>query len=599
MATIHIEAEDWMMTAGLIGLVRLFPEDKKMITKTGAYITTEHLDELPTRYFNYLLTMFSVVERDVKRMSWYTNQLSRYPEKANQYAVDVRKTMNDQLKKVEKYFPDTEECHELRKVVESLKLVKKEEDAPKVEDAVKVYEQIMSTEFINEKLTLNYVKAIILGPFYGQPSFLQPTFNSKTKGEHEGKLCEDFTLPAKLELEFHGQLQEKIDFQHILRYLEEKQSYKPFKDWFKALKKKNESEEISNFFSEELFPCSFIEGLMATQSFEEMIFSPLALSKDKAVNFNWDFNKKTPVPISALARLLFFLVPIGLTFYMRRVGSQTASETLRFAGIVLSQQPFSETVKQNETYLVLRQKNGNSFGEAVATLLDDTTDKAKKKKNSYLFVEVYSSYAAKKTLLDYYHMPTYLTAYLSQYGQAIKTMYHREFRDEFLRTALKGQDPKRILFDYLRLAVTEPFHADGAYHATRERRRIIEARKGVKDVAKQDGKIHFIYKRGAELRQTMTKARSGGEEGPYRASGRKKIEGIAYRLLNAVKAGNKNAFMDTLFRVYMAADLAIPSVFTESYKEEGLDFETIASAFIAGLLGGEQKEKNGEAVTNG
>ncbi|MCM3761174.1 type I-B CRISPR-associated protein Cas8b1/Cst1 [Alkalihalobacillus oceani] len=591
MAIIQIEAEDWMITAGLIGLVRLFPEDEQMITKTGVTIHSHHIEQLPERYFSYLLKTFSIVERDVGRMSWYTSQLKRQPEKAKQYAADVRKMMNEQLKKVEKYFPTSKECKELNEITEALKLVKKDENAEKVEEAVQAYRRIMSTPFIDKKLTLNYVKAVILSPFFGQPSFFQPVFNAKSLEEHIYQFEQDFTYPAKMELELYEQITRQTEGQAILGYLERNQEYKPFKDWYKKLKKR-EGPEIQAFFAES-FPCSFIYDMVATQSFEEMIFSPLALSKDKAVNFNWEFNRKNPVPISSLARLLLFLVPIGLAFYTRRIGSQLSNETLRFAGILLSQQPFPLIVKENETYQTLRQKKGNSFGEAVANLLEEVTDKAQKLTHSYLFVEVYSSYTTKKTLLDYYHMPPYLASYLSLHGKVISKLGHRELKDEFLRTVLKGQDPKRVVFDYLRLAVNESWHAKGAYIATQERWRIIEARKGAENVVNQDKKIHFIYTRGRALRAAMIKSRPGSEE-LYRASGGKKAEGIAYRLLNALKAGNTSAFMDTIFRVHMAADLSIPSIFTETYKEEGLDFETIGSAFIAGLLNQERKQEGGQ-----
>lgn len=597
--SIHVEAEDWMMTAALIGLSRLFPEDDSLITKSGVQLRKEHLEQIPTRYFNYLIEHFSIVERDVNRMSWNVSQVNKNPEKIESNAKKIRDSMKDQYNKVVKYFSDTPECKELQEIIESLKLVKKPEDAPKVEEAVNAYERIMSTTFINEKLTLNYAKAMILGPIFGQPSFLQPTFNAKTRYEHESKLYKDFIQPAEYEIAFQELRSNGMTMDKGLQFLQNRKDYKPFKDWHSRLKKLKTEKEFQDYIGDELLPCSFIDDMAATQSFEEMVFSPLALSKDQAVNFNWNFNKNNPIPISALARLLFFLTPIGLTFYTRRLGTETGNEILRFAGVVLSQQAFSDTLDQNNTYFTERQQKGNTFGEAIVNVLDEARDKAEKRRKTYLFVEFFSDYQAKKTLLDYYHMPTYLTDYLSKYGKTLSWLNKNNLRDQFLRTAMKGQDTKQVIFAYLRLAIKENYHTNGAYHATKERRRILEAKKRGDNMTGQDKKISFIYFCGADLRKEyVTPTVSINGEGPYRASGQKKLERVAYRLLNAVKAGNKNAFMDTIFRVYMGTHKKIPSIFVELHKEEGLDFETIASAFITGLLAEERKQSNEEVTAN-
>lgn len=603
MTVIHIDAEDWMITAGLIGLTRLLEEERDLITKVGAQLTSRHLDNLADKYINFLLKTFNVVQRDVNRMGWYVNQLKKHPERIKTYAAEVRKMMNEQLKKVEKYYSDTEEYQELLKLVDSIKKVSSTEETSLLAEAVLSYHKIMSTPFITEKLTLNYVKTIILSPFFGQASILQPVFNTKTTHQHIETLNEDFVVPAKLELEFHHLLQQTNDYQSVVSYLEEHQDYKPFKDWLRPIKKMKDIAEIRGFFTQEILPCSFVTGLTATQSYEEKVFSPLALSRNKAVNFNWNFDKSLPVPISAVARLVLLLTPVGLASYTRRIGTDEANETLRFFGLVLSEKNFIENVKDNNTYHT-RRMEGSTFEEAIVGLLSESIDKGEKQCNAYFFVELHSEYKSKKTLLDYYHMPAYLASFLTKYGKTLKLMLHPNLRDKFLRVVLKGLDPKQVVFEYLRLAIKEPFHAKGAYHATRARKRILQAGKGVKEMANYDKTITYVYYQGVELRQAIIGTRlsdeSGEREAPYRASGRKKIEGIAYRLLNAAKAGNKREFMDTLLRVYMSAnaskpkngkDLMISSVFIEGLKEEGLDFDTIASTFIAGLLGQDEVKK--------
>ncbi|MEK4885892.1 hypothetical protein NST81_14590 [Bacillus sp. FSL W8-0223] len=597
---IHIDGEQWPMAAGCIGLAKLYSEEELPRTSTGVQLNDKILDTLAEKFIRGLIDQFSVVKRDVRKTMWYSNQAKKQPERTKEFAAEVRKILNEQYKKVKKYFSETEECQRLKELLEKLKEIKKPEEASFIKECIEEYGDIASTPFINEKLTLNYVKSMILIPFYGQTSILQKSFFSKSTEEHIRKIEADFIQPAKLELMFAEKLDSATRIEEIVAFLEEHKNYKPFKNLLKPIKKFTDKEQVMDYLHNEMLPCSFIEGLIATQSYEEKIFLPLAFSKDNAVNFNWNFDKKLPVPISAVARLVMFMAPFGMAFYSRRLGNEQASETLRYAGMILSQKHFAEVIKENLTYQKLRGE-GSSFEEAIVGLLQESIDKAKKIKSSYFFLEFYSSNDTKikKTLLDYYHMPAYLTQYIANYGKSLELLYYREFKDAFFRAILKGIDPKEIIFDYLRVAIKNPYHAKGALFATRERKRILQAKKGVEDMKNYDKTISYVYYRGCDLRNELMKDRIAEQEGePYRASGKKKIDGIAYRLLNAAKAGNKSGFMDTIFRIHMAAGLDVPSIFVDSFKEEGLDFETISSAFIAGLIGQEQIKIEGD-VTNG
>lgn len=76
-----------------------------------------------------------------------------------------------------------------------------------------------------------------------------------------------------------------------------------------------------------------------------------------------------------------------------------------------------------------------------------------------------------------------------------------------------------------------------------------------------------------------------------------KIDSVAHRLLNAVRAEDTGTFMDILYRTYMALNLSIPSVFVKALSSKS-DFSAIGYSFINGLLGGEP-EKNTTIQTGG
>ncbi len=72
-----------------------------------------------------------------------------------------------------------------------------------------------------------------------------------------------------------------------------------------------------------------------------------------------------------------------------------------------------------------------------------------------------------------------------------------------------------------------------------------------------------------------------------------KLNGISYRLLNALKTNNKDMFMDTLLNCYLYAQKTVPAIFMEALKDEE-KFKTIGYAFVAGLIEGKDNKKEGE-----
>lgn len=76
------------------------------------------------------------------------------------------------------------------------------------------------------------------------------------------------------------------------------------------------------------------------------------------------------------------------------------------------------------------------------------------------------------------------------------------------------------------------------------------------------------------------------EEGKYN----KKLDGIAYRMLNALKTNNKIAFMDSLINAHMYVQKPIPSLFSD-YLHQELAFKELGYAFVTGMLGEEWKNE--------
>lgn len=72
----------------------------------------------------------------------------------------------------------------------------------------------------------------------------------------------------------------------------------------------------------------------------------------------------------------------------------------------------------------------------------------------------------------------------------------------------------------------------------------------------------------------------------------KKISGISYRLLNALKTGNRSMFMDLVLNCYLYVGKRVPDVVSDILKTEDEVFATIGYAFVTDFIDGEKSNKD-------
>lgn len=73
-----------------------------------------------------------------------------------------------------------------------------------------------------------------------------------------------------------------------------------------------------------------------------------------------------------------------------------------------------------------------------------------------------------------------------------------------------------------------------------------------------------------------------------------KLSGISYRLLNALKTNNENAFMDTILNCYLYVKESVPKIIVDALNDEE-QFKTIGYAFVAGLIEGDKQKGGNES----
>ncbi|KAF0994871.1 type I-B CRISPR-associated protein Cas8b1/Cst1 [Geobacillus sp. TFV-3] len=597
---LELRMGEWMVTMGLVGLYRVFeyglrkgvidPQYRQSVSihPQGLELGTEVLPQLPRAYFLYLMDEYSVAKRDGERLLHYLGQA----KKENSFSMalfNIKEMVKNRGKKIQKYFPD----EPVDRLLETLKSIKKPDQLEQLEQCIAEFQQLVSKDAINEKLTLNYFKEAVLKSFFGQVSFLNVSKNNLDLEGHIEQFQVDYIVPVQYDLQFEHVLRSASTENEVLHFLDEHAEYGPFKALKRAWRRKTLPqirEEMGIMYECMLFP-----GRVAFYNFEEMTFSPIGVSAGNALNFNWNLQDKQPKPISSLAKLVLFFAPAGAAIYLKKEGFQGQYKHSMYAGFVQSDAAFPEILQKNNHLKQMKQQK-DPFDRIVSKLIQSVTKEAAYVIDHLFFLEFSSDYDSKKTHLHYYHLPLYLARYFVEYPGKLDYV-HYDYREQFIQDVLRGVDPARVIYQYLRDCIENGRSHIGPYIAVRERSRIIQLKRGGKEMEKTDKRVYALYRCGQEIRKALEQAGGAKTADRYSASPSKKISAIAYWLLNAAKAGDRKSFLDTLFRLHMSADQPISPLFLNALHERDLDFPAVANAFIAGLLSQEGQREQEEVVS--
>lgn len=553
MDQVTVRMGEWFFTQSLIGFKKILENYGETVKTThdGIIVEKRHLEVLTDAFFDYYLKQYSVARREKKAIRMLHK---KFKEGDKTVKSDLNKRLNDTKKKVEKYFSETEEG---AKLIEAVDLYRNEKQYhPEIDQWVNKFLEMLAVTEIDQKLTANYFRAVHLNPYFGQVSILNVTNNTKNIGEHKEIFYRDFVEPVLEEWKLY----------HALEYGNEKEvmdilgetTHKLLNPLKKGLRKKKTIKEMKEYIQQEIHKCSFTGFPLALHSFEEGVFVPLALSISNAINMTWDANGKELLPLSSLARLLIFCSQAGATM------SQGKSVFVYYGG------SFDEIYRTNQFYSDLKNPN-KTFDEIVFDLVREQKLKADYYNNHYLIYEFTSDYQAKKTLLYYMVMTPNLLKLFSDHSDLFKNIHHT-LKSSFIRLLLQGIDTKHFISEVLRNKIKNSY-------STFEVIRMTQIRHLNHLYAKGDLKVDS----SVQKRYVWALVKSA-EKVKMKINNEKKAQGIAYRLLNAVRSNDKNTFMDTVMRTYISYDLEMPGLLLEALHEDKMDFATVGNAWIAGLV---------------
>lgn len=593
--------DDYVLAMGGVGLQRIINHgmEKGILSREHQWVTfqsdelyvvPEILPNIPELFFTYMLNHYSIANRERNRL--IPPQASDVKRSRKGTYTLLKLSLDTQMKKLEKYFADDPLLQELQQLQLNVKSTLTDETD--VDDFVSKYLNLLSTPAFDEKLTINYIKSSLMAPLHGQVSLLNVAKNSLDLQGLKDTFHKDFIEPVLRDWKAQQLYASQASLVEWREFVDTSEN-SVHKTWKKELKKW-ESDELDDYWNEQL-RCTFVDDWFATDSYEEMVFSPLAVSK--AINFFWDLNDKRPVPLSSWARLVIFLSSAGLTTYRKKVGDKS----LLYHAFAFREGSAEDIIRINDR--LLHREQGTSFGEVIAATLERERQKATFAPNIW-FVEFSSDYRAKKTLMDYFTVPKHMAAYFEDgHAKQLNKIKNDEFRETFLSQVMQSIDPKVHIFSHLREGIKalikgqseHQFIIHTCYIAVRERQRIASYKKKV--IMRQKGDVlsmqnlkletelvEALYIQGRKIQSAMVKSHHSKKQNTeaYVSGVDKKLSATAYRLLNAANAGDKKQFLDTVMRLHLQSGVTLNRVFLNALHEDEVDFTTVSMSFMAGLL---------------
>ena len=592
---LRVYKNTWPINLGILGFLNILNKAgvKNQVIIKEDYIEFDSL--LLKNFHNYYLDYF--IEKDdmsryiCRNIEFKLSSIKSKPDKTKDIVKKLKEDIQYQNNKVKKYFKEDGET--ISNCLNQLKNIKSEEDFDKLQELMNICKSIFNKDYVREKLTLNKSRSYIGGDFFGQASFLQKSRSALDKNNQANFIYRDY-LSSIIEYGKLNDLIENGDLENLNEYIDEKVECKDISSTIisilkkikRILKKENNILAIKEYLSSDNLDtcdmCSDHKGIVSV--YTEGNFGPLAVSADNALNMYW--NQEKNYHICDICKFILFCTPAGAIYTKKNYLENEDNEFYSFVNIDAS---LDELYNTNINLNKLKDKE-NPFNDLVMDIVSENRVKSKWQLDNILFVEFKANLDSKKCKMNYFNMPSYLAEFFVRETNSIAGIYNQKFKANIIDNLFKNKDLKHIIDKALRANIKgnleENFKVkilpSDILKAIKIRRLIHFYKKGVYKM--NDKKLQVIKFSGHEIHDYYVNSNS-----------KNKINGIAYKLLNSVKVGNKKDFMDTVLRLFMSAEKSVPSIFIEIMAEKDLDFESIGHAFITGLISEKYEAKNNDS----
>ncbi|HBM7289808.1 TPA: type I-B CRISPR-associated protein Cas8b1/Cst1, partial [Clostridioides difficile] len=172
-------------------------------------------------------------------------------------------------------------------------------------------------------------------------------------------------------------------------------------------------------------------------------------------------------------------------------------------------------------------------------------------------------------------------------NKKLQSIYDYKLKSNVLDLILKSKDLKHLINNTLRNIVKSNLESNNksnisglsCFNVVQLRTILNNYKRGVYKMDYK--KLRKIYESGCEIHDYYIDKNA-----------KNKIEGITYKILNLIKVGNKNDFMQTILRIFSPSEKIPPEEILQIFVEEDLDFESVGYAFVTGLISGKYEGKD-------
>lgn len=586
-----------MINLGIVGFIKILRHnevDKQVILQDN-YIELESdfLKDFHKYYFNYFMDKNDIVKIVTSKCERVIARIKADEKVLKDQVKWIKDQLKSEMNKVKKI--DEKVYEEMKIELDKIATVKKVDQIDVLQQAIDKFIAYLSLKHISEKITLNRFKNILSSDFFGQISIYNVVNNSLTYEEHLKMMYRDYLL----DIVESGYIQDYINSNDSLDVLKEhidnlekeigekecKSKCPKYDKIKKYYLKNNDQEKVKEYIREELGNDCTLCGReeFLTSDYTEGNFIPLAMSTDNALNFF--YNQNAHMPICSICKLMLFCIPAGVNEISKIMRDYDKGE------ITYKEKTIYNFVNFDTDVETLIATNIN-FGSKIDTyhtneskyqsLILDIVHQKKKisewELSNIFIIEFDAEYRA-HSRIEYFNIPKYVAKFFTEYAQkTIDQIKSKTFKLKMIDCILKNSNMVQAIQDNTRNVILQKrgyYNPYESYLAIRAYMYIKMLKKGGEEKMEKeyDKKLRVLYHIGVDLHEIMVNKK---EEN--------KLTEYSYKMLNSIKAGNKNDFMDIVIRLHMCYGKDVSKIFLDVMKEGDLDFESIGHSFLAGFI---------------
>lgn len=557
---------DWFFNMGIVGFLNII---KKADKQAEIFIMEDYiefdslfLENFHEYYFNYFMDEYDVSKRIKKNIDYSINFIKSKPDRIKDGIKKIKDSVKQQNDKIKKF--DEEKFNMIKEKLDSMSKIKSYDEFDSLEALVDETIDIFKIKSINDRLTANLYKYVVQDNYFGQVSF----FNvAKAKLDLDGLKQVMFNDYLR-QIIYFGELEdllEENDYDKLKNYLNDRLNSiakdinekkvskssintieKIMKEINKNFIKKNKSiEDIKKYMDslEVCEMCGLYKGIL--DEYSESNFAPLGVSTNNARNMFW--NQAYVPSICDICKLILFCTPAGATYTRKNYLINEENEFYLFVNMDTC---INELFERNNSLKAQKSeysdsKDENPFNQLIKSIVEENTLKSEWQLRNILFVEFKASIDSKKCKINYFNIPTYLAKFFVKENKKIQSIYDYKLKSNVLDLILKSKDLKHLINNTLRNIVKSNLESNNksnisglsCFNVVQLRTILNNYKRGVYKMDYK--KLRKIYESGCEIHDYYIDKNA-----------KNKIEGITYKILNLIKVGNKNDFMQTILRIF-------------------------------------------------